>query len=112
MDIPFFHHTEVPHRPQSDEGIGETAFQRQILADLIFKKLAADGSNLKVIAWRPPSGRHETTWDKRADLNGHIWPEYAYYRGTVTHWCRVNEAVSVPIADFRKEMAESSSFDS
>ncbi|KAH5797866.1 hypothetical protein HBI88_064890 [Parastagonospora nodorum] len=111
MDIPFLHWTEVPHRPESDEGIDQTASQKQLLTDLIFKKLVDEGSNIRVIAWYPPSGKHVATWDKRADLNGHIWPECAYYKGRVTGWCRVNEVVAVPIPNFREGMAESSILD-
>ncbi|KAH6539864.1 hypothetical protein HBI07_111600 [Parastagonospora nodorum] len=106
MDIPFFHWTEVPHRPDSDEGIEQTASQRQLLTDLIFKKLVAEESNIRVIAWCPPSVRYVATWDKRADLNGHTWPEYAYYKGRVTDWRRMNEVVAVPIPNFREEMVE------
>ena len=108
MDMPFFHHYEVPLRPKSPSDIDRYAIQMQILTSLVFKKLAAEGSNIKVIAWCPPSGRHVTTWDKRPDFNWHIWLEYVYYRGRLTHWCRVDEVVSVPIPNFREEMAESS----
>jgi hypothetical protein len=76
---------------------GQERYRFQARADGLMRYLAQQGSKIEYLMFSPLDDLRRAD---HADINGHVWPEYVYSRGTRVDNQGSEVAVAVPTARF------------